>query len=325
MKRPSLPKKTAAQLRKVVLTVNFFQQLIISWKHRSGNLWCFFCGSTTFPPRFFVALFHDFKPSLAWKWYPWHHRWWRPLGNRRWGVAPLRPSIFTPLEAVEGCMAAMNVLAGFLWWFLCCGVIFKKGRALGQETSREAKQICYGVLMIQNSGDEEFRYEDSKIWRQGDSSWLSWTFDGSNLARCSSENPTLSRVNQRGFVLLDDSETDMVLTSQIEPLNVFLPMHWQLAASIFFAIKSLFCKRKFQVPNQERNISITQTYCCIHHISPYTIVVSRNLISHWNLPSTISGLFTCRYHGLKVPPLWVGESEKDPLSCSGPHHFLALN
>lgn len=176
--------------------------------------------------------------------------------------------------------------------------------------------------MIQNSGDGEFRYEDSKIWRQGDSSWLSWTFDGSNLARCSSENPTLSRVNQRGFVLLDDSETDMILTSQIEPLNVFLPMHWQLAASIFLQSKSLFCKRTFQVPNQERNISTTQTSCCIHHISPYTIVVSRNLISHWNLPSTISGLFTCRYHGLKVPPFELASQKKTRWVVAAPTIFL---
>ena len=62
MKRPSLPKKTAAQLRKVVLTVNFFQQLIISWKHRSGNLWCFFCGSTTFLPGFLLLFFMISSP-----------------------------------------------------------------------------------------------------------------------------------------------------------------------------------------------------------------------------------------------------------------------
>lgn len=35
------PKKTAAQLRKICTYIKFLSQLIISWNHRSGNLWCF--------------------------------------------------------------------------------------------------------------------------------------------------------------------------------------------------------------------------------------------------------------------------------------------
>ena len=116
-----------------------------------------FCGSTTFLPGFFCS-FSWIKPSLAWKWYPFH-RWWRPLATRRWGVAPVRPSIFTPLEAVEGCMAAMNVLGEFLWWFLCCGVILKKA-GLGQETSREAK-----IFLLRGVDDSELRRWRVQIWR----------------------------------------------------------------------------------------------------------------------------------------------------------------
>lgn len=58
------------------------------------------------------------------------------FGRRRWGVAPLRPSIFTPLEAVEGCMAAMTCIG---WVSLLWGYFKEAG--LLQETSREAKHF----------------------------------------------------------------------------------------------------------------------------------------------------------------------------------------
>ena len=59
------------------------------------------------------------------------------------------------LHGGHECIGWVSVMLSLLWGY------FKKA-GLGQETSREAKHFVT-ELMIQNSGDEQFRYEDSKI------------------------------------------------------------------------------------------------------------------------------------------------------------------